>query len=116
MTRAFGLLGKRWTGLIIAALARSPAGFAQVRERVPGISDSMLSDRLGELTALDLVNRTVQPGLPTRTLYALTSHGNAFLIPLAALMVWAEEHLPASNSPTSAVPWGGHHANPEETR
>ncbi|MFD5164274.1 winged helix-turn-helix transcriptional regulator [Streptomyces hawaiiensis] len=116
LTRAFALLGKRWTGLILAALAQGPAGFVQVRERVPGVSDSMLADRLQELATVDLVTRTVQPGPPTRTLYALTPQGNAFLIPLAALIVWAEEHLPASGSPTSAASWAGHHPHPEETR
>jgi DNA-binding HxlR family transcriptional regulator len=115
LARAFGLLGRGWTGLILAALAKGPIGFDQVRERVPGISDSMLVDRLQELTTVDLVTRTVRPGPPTRTLYALTPHGNAFLIPLAALLVWAEEHLPASGSPTSGASWGGHGAHPEET-
>ncbi|MGW0424951.1 winged helix-turn-helix transcriptional regulator [Streptomyces sp. NPDC003015] len=115
LARAFALLGGGWTGLILAALAEGPIGFDQVRERVPGISDSVLVDRLQELTTVDLVTRTVGPGPPTRTLYALTPHGNAFLIPLAALLVWAEEHLPASGSPTSGASWGGHGAHPEET-
>ncbi|MEU0069801.1 helix-turn-helix domain-containing protein [Streptomyces sp. NPDC006332] len=61
LARAFGLLGRGWTGLILAALAKGPIGFTQVRERVPGISDSMLVDRLQELTTVDLVARTVGP-------------------------------------------------------
>ncbi|MER5916683.1 helix-turn-helix domain-containing protein [Streptomyces sp. NPDC001982] len=104
LTRAFALLGRRWNGLIIAALAKGPADFAQVRERVPGISDLMLAQRLQELTAVDLVARNDQPGPSSRTHYALSPHGNAFLIPLAALLVWAEDHLPASDSPASDRP------------
>ncbi|MEU9290885.1 helix-turn-helix domain-containing protein [Streptomyces sp. NPDC048275] len=104
LTRAFALLGKRWNGLIIAALAKGPADFAQIRERVPGISDRMLAQRLQELTTVDLVARTVQPGPSPRTHYTLSAHGNAFLIPLAALAVWAEDHLPASGSPASLRP------------
>ncbi|GAX53357.1 winged helix-turn-helix transcriptional regulator [Streptomyces olivochromogenes] len=96
--RAFALLGRRWNGLILAALAKGPAPFAQVRERVPGISDRMLAQRLQELTAVGLVARDVRPGPSSRTRYALSPHGNAFLIPLAALLVWAEDHLPASGS------------------
>ncbi|MFJ9243520.1 winged helix-turn-helix transcriptional regulator [Streptomyces sp. NPDC101776] len=87
LTHAFALLGRRWSGLVLAALARGPAGFGEVRERVPGISDRMLADRLHELAAAGLLTRT-----PQRS-YALTPHGDAFLIPLAALAVWAEEHL-----------------------
>jgi DNA-binding HxlR family transcriptional regulator len=104
VTRAFTFLGERWNGLIIAALAKGPADFAQVRERVPGISDDTLADRLRDLTALDLVTRTTHPGLPARSQYALASHGNAFLIPLAALIVWAQDHLPVRDAPTPAGP------------
>jgi DNA-binding HxlR family transcriptional regulator len=94
LTRAFALLGKRWNGLVLAALAAGPAGFGEVRERVPGISDRMLADRLHELAVAGLLTRTVHHGPPLRSSYALTPNGNAFLIPLAALAVWAEEHLP----------------------
>ncbi|SOE78540.1 transcriptional regulator, HxlR family [Streptomyces sp. OV198] len=61
LTRAFALLGKRWNGLVLAALAQGPAGFGEVRERVPGISDRMLADRLHELAVAGLLTRTVQP-------------------------------------------------------
>jgi DNA-binding HxlR family transcriptional regulator len=93
LTHAFTLLGRRWSGLVLAALAQGPAGFGEVRERVPGISDRMLADRLHELAAAGLLTRAVHHGPPLRSSYALTPHGDAFLIPLAALAVWAEEHL-----------------------
>ncbi|MGW1784818.1 winged helix-turn-helix transcriptional regulator [Streptomyces sp. NPDC002143] len=98
-TWAFALLGRRWNVLILAALAKGPAGFAQLRERVPGISDRVLADRLQELTAVDLVARTGDPGPSASTRYTLSPHGNAFLIPLAAVIVWAEDHLPAGTTP-----------------
>ncbi|MGW0476478.1 winged helix-turn-helix transcriptional regulator [Streptomyces coeruleorubidus] len=102
LARAFALLGEPWNGLIIAALAKGPADFAQVRERVPGISDDTLAERLQDLTTVDLVSRTAHPGPSPGGRYALAPHGNAFLIPLAALTVWAQDHLPASDSPAPA--------------
>ncbi len=105
LTRAFALLGEPWNGLIIAALAKGPADFAHVRGRVPGISDDTLTDRLRDLITLDLVIRTVRTGgPPPRSRYALAPHGNAFLIPLAALTVWAQDHLPARDSPAPGGP------------
>ncbi|MER5224313.1 winged helix-turn-helix transcriptional regulator [Streptomyces flaveus] len=98
LTQAFALLGTPWNGLIIAALATGQADFARVRERVPGISDDMLADRLQELTTVGLITRTTRPGPPPRSQYALTPHGDAFLIPLAALTVWAQDHLSARDS------------------
>ncbi|MEU3617945.1 helix-turn-helix domain-containing protein [Streptomyces sp. NPDC006872] len=94
LTRAFALLGNPWNGLVLAALAKGPAGFSEVRERVPGINDRMLADRFHELAEAGLLTRAVHHGPPQRSRYALTPHGNAFLIPLASLAVWAEAHLP----------------------
>jgi hypothetical protein len=54
LARAFALLGEPWNGLIIATLARGPVDTAQMRERVPGISDDTLADRLQDLTTVDL--------------------------------------------------------------
>ncbi|MGY5051074.1 winged helix-turn-helix transcriptional regulator [Streptomyces sp. 900105755] len=99
IARAFALLSNDWNGLILMALAKGPADSAQIRERVPGISSRMLTQRLQELTATDLVTQEVRPGLPSRPLYALSPHGNAFLVPLAVLFLWAEDHLPVSSSP-----------------
>ncbi|MDX3243217.1 helix-turn-helix domain-containing protein [Streptomyces sp. ME18-1-4] len=99
--RAFALLGRGWNALIIAALAKGPADFSQVRDRIPGISDRMLAERLRELATVGLVARTVPPGPPSRTLYALSPHGDAFLIPLASVIVWAEDHFPATGAPAS---------------
>src|SRR5262249_24823279 len=99
IARAFALLSSRWNGLILMALAKGPADFAQVRERVPGISDRMLTRRLRELAEIDLVTQDVPPGLSSRSRYALSPHGKAFLIPLAVRFFWAEDHLPANDSP-----------------
>ncbi|MEU2618417.1 helix-turn-helix domain-containing protein [Streptomyces sp. NPDC007157] len=104
ITRAFTLLSRRWNGLILMALAKGPSDFAEIRERVPGITNRMLTQRLQELTAIDLVAQDVRPELSSRTRYALSPHGNAFLIPLAILFLWAEDHLPESGSPASDQP------------
>src|SRR5262249_39619701 len=86
--------------------------FAQIRERVPGISDPMLARRLQELTEIDLVAQDVRPGLESRISYTLSPHGKAFLIPLAILFLWAEDHLPASGSSPSDQPAGPGHCPP----
>ncbi|MEW2051119.1 helix-turn-helix domain-containing protein [Streptomyces sp. NPDC005476] len=102
LTRAFSLLGRRGTGLIITALARGPADVTLVVQRLPGLSEAVLTRRLRELTTLGLVTRTAAPGTPSRSSYALASRGKALLIPLAALTVWAEDHLSANASEAKA--------------
>ncbi|MFD0274936.1 winged helix-turn-helix transcriptional regulator [Kitasatospora sp. NPDC127111] len=97
LTRVFTLLGKRWTGLILAVLTNNgPGYFSELRRTVPGISERMLSDRLTELADAGLVLRQVDEGPPLRVSYRLTEAGAALRPALTELALWAEQHLPAS--------------------
>ncbi|GCD36395.1 MULTISPECIES: winged helix-turn-helix transcriptional regulator [Streptomyces] len=93
MTRVFALLGKRWTGLVVAVLLDGPVYFAELRRAVPGISERMLSDRLTELSAAGLVVREVDGGPPLRVSYRLTEAGRALDPALKELSRWAETYL-----------------------
>jgi DNA-binding HxlR family transcriptional regulator len=96
LTRAFDLLGKRWTGVVLGTLSDGPSGFRALARAVPGISDSVLSDRLGALTNAGLVTRTVDDGPPVSVAYELTDAGRALLPALEQISRWAEDHLPAT--------------------
>ncbi len=95
LVRAFDLLGKRWTGVVLGTLSGGPTGFRALGRAVDGISDSMLSDRLGALTGAGLVTRTVDEGPPVSVVYELTDAGRALLPALEQITRWAEEHLPS---------------------
>ena len=99
LVRAFDLLGKRWTGVVLGTLSGGPTGFRALARAVEGISDSMLSDRLGELTRAGLVTRTVDEGPPVSVAYELTEAGRALLPALEQIGRWAEEHLPSRDQP-----------------
>jgi DNA-binding HxlR family transcriptional regulator len=62
---------------------------------VDGISESVLSDRLQELTAAGLISRTVNEGPPVSVTYELTETGRGLIPALNALSRWASESLPA---------------------
>jgi DNA-binding HxlR family transcriptional regulator len=55
--RAFEFLGKRWNGVLLGTLRNGPAGFRELARAVDGISDSVLSDRLSDLSAAGLITR-----------------------------------------------------------
>jgi DNA-binding HxlR family transcriptional regulator len=95
LARAFGFLGKRWSGVILGTLLSGPAGFAELRRAVSGISDSVLSERLTELAGAGLVQRTVDEGPPLAVTYTLTQAGHALLPALRELTAWATDNLPA---------------------
>ena len=97
LVRAFDLLGRRWTGVLLGTLSGGPAGFRAVSRAVDGISDSVLSDRLTELCNVGLATRTVDEGPPISVAYELTDAGRALLPALEQITRWAEEHLPAAD-------------------
>ena len=99
LVRAFDLLGKRWTGVVLGTLTGGPAGFRALSRAVEGISDSVLSDRLTELSNAELVSRNVVEGPPVSVAYELTDAGRALLPALEQISRWAEEHLPTSVQP-----------------
>jgi DNA-binding HxlR family transcriptional regulator len=94
LSSAFGLLGKRWNGIILGALRNGPAGFAEIRRAIGSITDSVLSDRLTELAAAGLLARTVTDTRPPGVSYALTEAGSALVPILDQLAGWASDHLP----------------------
>ncbi|MGI5282381.1 winged helix-turn-helix transcriptional regulator [Nonomuraea polychroma] len=93
LTRAFSVLGKRWSGVVLASLRQGPAGFRELSRTIGRISDSVLSDRLSELTKGGLVARTVDEGPPVTVSYELTASGRALMPALDELSKWAQDHL-----------------------
>ncbi|GAA4907429.1 hypothetical protein GCM10023334_004820 [Nonomuraea thailandensis] len=98
LTRAFALLGKRWSGPVLGSLRAGPAGFRELSRAIGGVSDSVLSDRLSELAKAGLIARTVDAGPPVTVTYELTDSGKALMPALHELSQWAEHHLPDGDS------------------
>lgn len=94
LARAFGFLGKRWNAVVLGTLSEGPAGFRELQRAVGRISDSVLSDRLSDLTTAGLIDRTVDAGPPVSVSYALTDRGLALMPALEQISLWAAEHLP----------------------
>jgi DNA-binding HxlR family transcriptional regulator len=87
---AVELIGRRWTGAILYALADGGAlRFADIKEAVPGMSDRLLSARLKELEDTGLVRREVRPGSRVRVSYELTRKGESLKPVMGNLRDWA---------------------------
>ena len=91
--QAIELVGKRWTGAIVAVLLEGPARFSEIKECVPDLSDRLLSERLKELEAQGIVDRLVLEGNPPRVQYLLTQKGQALEPALGSLKSWARTWL-----------------------
>src|SRR3954470_10562629 len=93
LARAFTFLGKRWNAIVLGHLSGGPAGFRELSRAIDGISDSVLSDRLSDLTQGGLIARTVDPGPPVTVSYALTDRGRSLMPALEQISLWAQENL-----------------------
>lgn len=100
---AVELIGKRWTGAILRAMFAGASRFCELTGAVPELSDRMLSERLKELEAEGIVQRTVRPDARARVAYHLTEKGRALEPVLDALADWAESWVPAPDAEAGRV-------------
>ncbi|NIZ10309.1 helix-turn-helix domain-containing protein [Pseudooceanicola sp. HF7] len=82
-------VGDKWSLLILVALSEQPRRFSALQREVGDISKRMLTQSLRMLERDGLVSRQVFPTKPPSVEYALTSLGEAALVPVAGLLHWA---------------------------
>ncbi|MGE5597708.1 MAG: winged helix-turn-helix transcriptional regulator [Hyphomicrobiales bacterium] len=96
---AVELIGRRWTGAIVRSLLAGSVRFSDVLAQVPGLSDRLLSERLRELEAADIVERRVYAETPVRIEYALTPKGRELEVIVRELDSWADRWAPKAGCP-----------------
>jgi DNA-binding HxlR family transcriptional regulator len=88
LARGLNLVGERWALLIVRELLLGPKRFSDLRRGLPGASQSVLTQRLGELERAGVVRRrTLEPPASTSA-YELTGRGRALEPVLLALADW----------------------------
>ena len=80
------LLERRWTLATIYACASGASRFNEFRQSLPGVSPTTLSERLDQLEGAGVVERSLVPGRPPHTEYALTSRGKRIAGAVASLL------------------------------
>ncbi|MGA2664120.1 MAG: helix-turn-helix domain-containing protein [Nitrososphaerales archaeon] len=83
-----------WTLLIMRDLLEGPRRFNELRRSLTGITAKTLSERLAELRAAGVIDRTVFPEVPAKVVYSLTEKGRDFDRVLREARAWGERWLP----------------------
>src|ERR1700681_512215 len=104
-------IGDKWTVMVVGALSEGPIRYNEVRRRVEGISQRMLTLTLKGLEQDGLVTRTMYPTIPPRVDYELTKLGRKLIVPLRALAEWARENRPAMLAAREAFRRRGQHGS-----
>jgi len=95
--QALERLAAKWRVLLVYSLLAGPRRPAELRRRVPGITQKMLTETLRGMEADGLVARKVVKASPPQHIeYELTELGHMLEKPLAAICDWAR--LQASGS------------------
>jgi DNA-binding HxlR family transcriptional regulator len=92
--QALDRIADKWTCLVVYALLDGPLRHGELKRKVDGISQKMLTQTLRSMEADGLVQRTVIDVVPPHVLYALTPLGQTLSDPLVAICQWAMDHLP----------------------
>jgi DNA-binding HxlR family transcriptional regulator len=87
-------IADKWTLLVIEELAQAAAElrFTHLAQRIPGVSQKMLTKTLRQLERDGLVTRRVHPVIPPHVDYALTSRGESLGEATCGIWLWAEKH------------------------
>lgn len=93
--RAVEIVGARWSGAILQVMLSGATRFGEIEAAIPDLTGRMLSQRLKEFEAEEILERAVIPEKPVRVEYRLTAKGRALAPVVKALSVWAEKWVEA---------------------
>ena len=93
VARGLDVIGDRWTLLLVRDLLLGPKRYKDLLSGLPGIGTNLLADRLKELEAAGLIERTVLPPPAGSAVYQLTETGQSLETVMTALGRWGARFL-----------------------
>jgi DNA-binding HxlR family transcriptional regulator/putative sterol carrier protein len=93
LARALDVVGDRWAMLVVRELFFSPKRFTDLQQRLDGIAPNLLSRRLKELEAFDLVRRRRLDPPAASTVYELTEKAAGLETAMVELAKWGVQFL-----------------------
>ena len=93
LTAALAAMGSKWKLIIIYWLAEEPRHFAGLRQKMPAISQKVLTEQLRELIADDIVARQETGEVPAPVIYSLTDYGRSLTPIVKTVQTWGRGHI-----------------------
>ena len=84
------LIGGKWKGVILWHLSHKTLRFSQLKRRLHGITQKMLTQQLRELERDGLLHRQVYAEVPPRVEYSLTETGRTLQPTLQLMCDWGK--------------------------
>jgi DNA-binding HxlR family transcriptional regulator len=107
VVHALGLVGERWSLLIVRELLHGPKRYTDLAHGLPGIGTNILAARLRDLEACGVIEKKKLPPPTPATVYELTEYGKGLDETMHALARWGARTLGPPKSPDDLYPeWG----------
>ncbi|EFM12594.1 transcriptional regulator, HxlR family [Paenibacillus curdlanolyticus YK9] len=87
------IISNKWTALVIYALEDGTIRYGEIKRRIAGISQKMLTQTLKQLERDGLISRKVTPSVPPVVEYKLTLLGESLIPYMRQLTEWANVHF-----------------------
>ncbi|MGE4316203.1 winged helix-turn-helix transcriptional regulator [Acinetobacter sp.] len=87
-------LANKWSILVLRCLSDGVHRFSELKQRIEGVSEKMLSQTLKMLEQDGFILRTVYPVVPPKVEYQLTILGSQAAEKMNYLIGWIEKSLP----------------------
>ena len=88
-----GIVGDRWSLLVVRNLRLGPRRFTELKRETTGISQRMLTVTLRSLERDGILTRTVHNVMPPHVSYELTPMGRTLREAAMPLLEWSTAHL-----------------------
>ena len=97
------VLGRRWALLILRNLdTKEAVRFNELKRLMPGISSTVLANRLLEMEREGLISKKIYPEIPPKVEYRLTARARELGVILKELGKWAQ-HWKSPRIPAATV-------------
>ncbi|GGK84867.1 HxlR family transcriptional regulator [Sphaerisporangium melleum] len=93
MTAAIAVIDGKWKTTLLWLLEGRPHRPGELRRRLPGLTEKVLTQTLREMEADGLVHREVHDVRPLKTVYSLTVFGRELSEALAPVSDWGHRRL-----------------------
>lgn len=91
---ALGIVGQKWRLPIMWYLLEAePVRYNELKRRIKGVTNMMLTKSLKELEEHNLIVRTQYETIPPKVEYSLTERGKSLLPALNELYKWGDEQI-----------------------
>ncbi|EKF86766.1 helix-turn-helix domain-containing protein [Methanobacterium formicicum] len=89
---AINEIGGKWKSLVLCSLKDGKLRFSEINNKLPDISQRMLTKTLRELEKDHIISRKVYPEVPPKVEYSLTTKGESVLPILDSLCEWGKKY------------------------